>query len=329
MHRHGVAVLGTGSYVPDQVLTNDDLARMVDTTDEWIRTRTGISERHVAPPEEPTSVMACRAGERALEAAGVDPREIDLIVVATLSPDRPFPNTACFVQSMLGASKAACFSLEAACSGFIYGLEVAANLVRGGNYRKALVIGAEKVTMYVDWEDRATCVLFGDGAGAIVLGQVEPERDCLLAASLGADGTYTDLLYVAAGGSRMPVTHEALDNKGTTIRMAGREVFKLAVNAMVGAGEGVLREAGVTIDQVRWLVPHQANQRIISAVGERLGIPAERVVVNLDRYGNTSAASIPIALDETVRAGKVDRGDLVLLVAFGGGLTWGAALLRW
>jgi 3-oxoacyl-[acyl-carrier-protein] synthase-3 len=329
MDYYGVEIAGTGSYVPARVLTNRDLEKLVDTTDQWIVERTGIRERRIAADDEPTSAMAACAATQALTHAGVPAAELDLIIVATLSPDTPFPNTGCHVQKRLEAANAACFSIEAACSGFIYALKIGADMVRCGGFKKVLVVAAEKLSMFVDWTDRGTCVLFGDGAGAAVLRRVPRENDSLLATRLGSDGNYADLLNVPAGGSLMPITHERLDQRLNFLKMSGREVFKLAVNAMVDASEHVLMRAEVRIDQVRWLVPHQANMRIISGVGKRLGIPDERVYVNLDRFGNTSAASIPIALDEIVRAGKIQRGDYVLMTAFGGGLTWGSALLRW
>lgn len=329
MERYGVAVAATGSYVPARVLTNHDLEKMVDTSDEWIRSRTGIRERHVAAADEPCSALAAEAARRALATAGMQATDIDLLLVATFTGDHPFPNAACFVQKQIGATHAACFSLEAACSGFVYGFEVAANLLRSGGYRAALLIGAEKITAFTDWQDRNTCVLFGDGAGAVVLKRVPAREDCLVASRLGADGRYTDLLHIPAGGSARPVTAEEVAARQIFIKMEGREVFKLAVNAMVGACEDVLHKAGIAIEQVRWLVPHQANLRIISSVGKYLGMPDEKVYVNLDRFGNTSAASIPLALDELVRGGQVQRGDYLLFTAFGGGLTWGALLVRW
>ncbi|OGV63163.1 MAG: 3-oxoacyl-ACP synthase [Lentisphaerae bacterium RIFOXYB12_FULL_65_16] len=329
MDYFGVEIAGTGSYVPARVLTNHELEKMVDTTDQWIVERTGIRERRIAAADEPTSALAYHAATQALTHAGVPAEELDLIIVATLSPDTPFPNTGCHLQKRLNAPNAACFSLEAACSGFIFALKVGADMVRCGGFKKVLVVAAEKLSMFVDWTDRGTCVLFGDGAGAVVLRRVPREGDSLLATRLGSDGNYADLLNVPAGGSLMPITHERIDQRLNFLKMSGREVFKLAVNAMVDASEGVLAHAEVRIDQVRWLVPHQANMRIISGVGKRLGIPNERVYVNLDKYGNTSAASIPIALDEIVRAGKVQRGDYILMTAFGGGLTWGSALCRW
>jgi 3-oxoacyl-[acyl-carrier-protein] synthase-3 len=302
---------------------------MVDTSDEWILTRTGIRERHIAADDEPTSALATKAAERALEAAGLDAAELDLIVVATLTGDHVFPNTACYVQKRLNAHGSACFGLEAACSGFLYGLEIISSLIRTGVHQNALLIGAEKLSFLTDWTDRATCVLFGDGAGAAVLQRTTPDKDAFLASKLGADGEYTDLLYAPAGGSAMPITHERLDQGLHYIKMQGREVFKLAVNGMVSAATDVLAEAGLTGHDLRWLIPHQANTRIIQAVGERLEVPQDKVFINLDRYGNTSAATIPIALDEIVRGGLVEHGDAVLMVAFGGGLTWGASLIRW
>jgi len=329
MSLHGVKILGTGSYTPARVVTNHELEGLVDTTDEWIQTRTGIRERHIAADDEPTSAMATAAAERALGTAGLAAAELDLIVVATLTPDHPFPNTACFVQKRLGIDGCACFGLEAACSGFLYGLEVVSSLIRSGMHQNALLIGAEKLSSITDWSDRGTCVLFGDGAGAAVLQRTEPENDAFLASKLGANGQYTDLLQVPVGGSAAPMTHEALDQGLGYIKMQGREVFKLAVNGMVGAANDVLEQAGLTASDLRWLIPHQANMRIIQAVGERLQIPDERVFINLPKYGNTSAATIPIALDEAVRGGHVSRGDALLMVAFGGGLTWGASLIRW
>jgi 3-oxoacyl-[acyl-carrier-protein] synthase-3 len=329
MERYGVAIAATGSYVPDRILTNQDLEKMVDTSDEWIRTRTGIRERHIAAADEPCSALAAEAARRALAAAGMEAADLDLVLVATFTGDCVFPNAACFVQERIGARQAACFSLEAACSGFIYGFEVAANLLRSGGYRTALLVGAEKITAFTDWADRNTCVLFGDGAGAVVLKRVPAKEDSLVASKLGADGRYTELLHIPAGGSALPVSAAALAARDVYIKMEGREVFKLAVNAMVSACEEVLQKASVPIEQVRWLVPHQANQRIISSVGKYLGMPEERVYVNVDRFGNTSAASIPLALDELVRGGQVQRGDYLLFTAFGGGLTWGALLVRW
>ena len=329
MEEIGVRVVGTGSYLPERVLTNFDLEKMVDTTDEWIHTRTGIDERRLAAPDQPTSALAAAAASGALEAAGMTADEIDLLIVATITPDKQFPNTACFVQRELGASRAVCFSVEAACSGFVYIMEIAAAMIRSGPHRNALVIGAEKLSCIVNWEDRATCVLFGDGAGAAVLQACPPEDNAFVSSRLGSDGIYADILHVPGGGSQTPFSQEVLDGGLHYLEMSGQEVFKQAVTNMVAASREVLAAAGITIDKVRWLIPHQANTRIMGGVAKRLGIPEDRVVINLNRYGNTSAASIPIALDETVRAGLAAPGDYLLLVAFGGGLTWGASLIRW
>ena len=329
MARYGAAIIGSGSYAPDRILTNHDLEQMVETSDEWIRTRTGIRERHIAADDEPTSAIACRAAEKALKAASVNPSDLDMIIVATLSPDNVFPNTGCQLQNRLGAHGAAAFSIEAACSGFLYAAQIAADMIRSGTASCALVVGAEKLSAYVDWTDRSTCVLFGDGAGAAIIKQVPATEDCFLASELGADGKYKELLQIPAGGTEMPLTHDILDQRLQYIKMSGREIFKLAVNAMTSASEKVLKQADISIDDVRWLVPHQANNRIITAVGKRLGIDEERVFINVDRYGNTSAATIPIAVDEIVRGGQVSKGDYLLLTAFGGGLTWGSLLVRW
>lgn len=325
----GITIAGTGSYAPARILTNADLETMVDTSDEWILTRTGIRERHIAAADEPTSEMAAEAGRRALAAADIAPEALDLIVVATLTPDTPMPNTGCHVQRRLGAVNAGCFSLEAACSGFLYGLSAAADMIRCGTIRTALVIGAEKLSAVTDWTDRNTCVLFGDGAGAVVITACPAGEDSLLASYLKANGEYTSLLEIPAGGTARPLDYAALDVRDNCIRMAGREVFKLALAGMVESSRQVMQTAGIGVDDLRWLVPHQANLRIIKAVGQRLEIPDERVFVNVDRFGNTSAATIPIALDEIVRSGAVNRGEYLLLTAFGGGLTWGAQLLRW
>ncbi|MBE3598059.1 MAG: ketoacyl-ACP synthase III [Limnochordaceae bacterium] len=323
-----VGIWGTGSAVPERVLTNFDLEKMVETSDEWIRTRTGIRERHIADEKTATSDLALLAGRRALEAAGVGPDELDLIVVATVTPDMSFPSTANLVQDRLGARRAAAFDLAAACSGFLYGLDTAAAFVATGRAGYALVVGAECLSKITDYTDRSTCVLFGDAAGAVVLGPVGPGYG-LLSSHLGSDGSYGHLLHLPAGGSRRPASAATVAERLHFIKMAGNEVFKIAVRTMGEAAEKALQEAGVSVDRVRWFIPHQANVRIIDAAARRLGIEEDRVVVNIDRYGNTSAASIPLALDETVRAGKVAEGDYLVLAAFGGGLTWGASVLRW
>ncbi|WRP13369.1 beta-ketoacyl-ACP synthase III [Geochorda subterranea] len=323
-----MGIWGTGSAAPERVLTNFDLERMVETSDEWIRTRTGIRERRICDEQTATSDLAMQAARRAMEAAGVAPEAIGLVVVATVTPDMAFPSTANLVQHGLGIKGAAAFDLAAACSGFLYGLDVAASAIQSGRVRHALVIGAECLSKITDYTDRSTCVLFGDGAGAVVLGPVS-EGHGILASQLGSDGAYGDLLCLPAGGSRRPASERTVAERLHYIKMQGNEVFKIAVRTMGEAAEQALRQAGLGVDQVRYLIPHQANIRIIDAAAKRLGIPEERVVVNIDRYGNTSAASIGIALDETARAGKLADGDVVVMVAFGGGLTWGATVVRW
>ncbi|HEY8498017.1 MAG TPA: beta-ketoacyl-ACP synthase III [Limnochordales bacterium] len=323
-----VGIWGTGSAVPERVLTNFDLERMVETSDEWIRTRTGIRERRICGEATATSDLAVEAARRAMEAAGVGPDEVDLVVVATVTPDMAFPSTANLVQDRLGLKGAAAFDLAAACSGFLYAMDVAASAVHAGRARRALVIGADCLSKITDYTDRSTCVLFGDGAGAVVLGPVR-EGYGILASQLGSDGSLGHLLYLPAGGSRRPASERTVAERLHYIKMSGNEVFKIAVRTMGDAAEAVLRQAGLGVEQVRYLIPHQANIRIIEAAARRLGMPEERVVVNIDRYGNTSSASIGLALDETVRAGRVADGDVLLMVAFGGGLTWAATVLRW
>lgn len=321
-------ITGTGSALPEKVLTNFDLERMVDTTDEWITSRTGIKERRIAQEGEYTSTFATAAALKALEAAGVAADELDLIIIGTLTPDFPFPATACIVQQNIGASKAACFDLSAACSGFIYALATAEKFMQGGGVKKALVIGAEVLSRIVDWTDRNTCLLFGDGAGAVVLEAVEGDSG-LLSTHIHTDGNYWEILYQKGCGSRHPASQQNLDDRLIYLTMHGNEVFKLAVRAMGEVSLEALAANGLTADDVSLFIPHQANQRIIDAIGKRLSIGAERVYVNLHRYGNTSAASIPIALDEAYRAGRIKDGDVVLMTAFGGGLTWGSAAVRW
>jgi 3-oxoacyl-[acyl-carrier-protein] synthase-3 len=322
-------IIGTGSYVPPKVLTNADLEKLVDTSDEWILTRTGISERHIASEEEATSDLAYHASRAALEAARLDAPDLDMILVATATPDMVFPSTACALQDHLGATRAGAMDLSAACSGFVYGLGVADGLIRAGTARTVLLLGAETLTKVVNWQDRNTCVLFGDGAGAVVLRADEGERG-ILSTHLYADGSRGPLLILPGGGSRHPVSQAVVDQGLAKIQMhAGNEVFKLAVRAMENAALTALKQHGLEVGDIDHLISHQANLRIISALGQRLGIPDDKVVVNIQRYGNTSAASIPIALDEAVRAGRVKAGDVVLLCAFGGGLTWASCLIRW
>jgi 3-oxoacyl-[acyl-carrier-protein] synthase-3 len=311
------------------VLSNKDLEEMVDTTDEWIRTRTGILERRIAADDQPTSALAAEAGLNALAAADISPEDLDAIIVGTVTPDEQFPNAGCFVQNRIGAWNAASFSLEAACSGFIYGLEVATSLIQSGRFDRILVIGAEKLSTIVDWEDRSTCVLFGDGAGAMILEAAPPEEHQFLGSVIGSDGRYTQLLHVPGGGSAMPLSPEVLENREHYLKMNGPEIFKLAVNNMVKAARRVMEEAGITIEQVRWLVPHQANMRIISSIAKRLGVTEENCYINLQRTGNTSAATIPIAIDELVQKDLLKKGDYLLTVAFGGGLTYGSNLIKW
>jgi len=322
------SVAAVGSYVPERVLTNADLEKMVDTSDEWILTRTGIRERRIAAQDEFTSDMAAKAALLAMERGNIQPEQIDLIIVATITPDMPFPATACLVQQKIGARRCAAFDMEAACSGFIYGLEIGQQFVMSHTYETVLVIGAEKLSSIINWRDRNTCVLFGDGAGAAIL-QNRPNTHGLLTACMGADGGKADLLSLPGGGSRCPATPQSVADGLHYLRMDGKETFKNAVNAMYTAAEEALRRCEVTIDQIKCVIPHQANQRIIDAVGERLGAKAEQVFVNLHKYGNTSAASVAIALDEAVTSGRVQRGDLILLLVFGAGLTWGAAVIEW
>jgi len=322
-------ISGTGSYLPEKILTNFDLEKMVDTTDEWIVSRTGIRQRHMAAPEQATSDLATEAGRKALEMAGVDPADLDLIIVATLTPDHYFPSTAGFVQRNLGASKAAAFDLEAACTGFIYALTVGDLFIRSGTYRKVLVIGAEVLSKFLDWEDRDTCVLFGDGAGAAVLVPGSDGTRGILSTHLHSDGTMAELLYAPAGVSRMPITKEGIDQKLNTVKMRGHEVFKVAVTRLSEVVDEVMQANGLGEEDIDFLVPHQANLRIIKATAKKLNLPMEKVIVTVDRHGNTSAASVPLALDAAVRSKRINEGDQVLLEAFGGGLTWGAALVRW
>jgi 3-oxoacyl-[acyl-carrier-protein] synthase-3 len=330
MPTRSTVILGTGAYTPERVLTNNDLSRLVDTSDEWIRARSGILERRIAAADEATSDIAVRAAVRALEDAGTSALEIDLLIVATVTPDFQMPATACIVQHKLGVpSEAACFDVNAACSGFIYALDVACAMMGSGRYKKALVIGAEKLSSVVDWKDRGTCLLFGDGAGAAVVAG-SPKADIgLIATNLGTLGEYADLLRIPGGGSREPATPKSLARGDHFIKMKGKEVFKLAVRLMEEAARDILEQHGLAANQIGLVIPHQANLRIIEAIAQYLELPVDRFFVNVDRYGNTSAASIPIALDEARRAGRIRPGELTLLVAFGAGLTYGSALIRW
>jgi len=323
-----VGVIGTGKYVPEKILTNSDLEKMVDTNDEWIVSRTGIKERHIAAPDQATSDLAYEAAIKALESAGMTGSDLDLIIVATITPDSSFPSTACILQDRLGAKGAAAFDLSAACSGFVYGLASATSFIQSGMYNNALVIGADCLSRITDYTDRNTCVLFGDGAGAVVVGEV-PEGRGFKAFDLGAEGAGGSLLQMEGGGSRLPASAETVENKKHYIYMNGREVFKFAVRVMGTATIEVLRKAGMERTDVDLFVPHQANIRIIQSAMQRLELPEEKVVVNVDKYANTSAASIPLALVEAAEEGRMKAGDTVLMVGFGGGLTWGASVLVW
>jgi 3-oxoacyl-[acyl-carrier-protein] synthase III len=322
------SITGVGSYVPTKVLTNADLEKIVDTSDEWITSRTGIKERRIAAENEFTSDLGAEAALRAMKKARVTADQIDLIIVATITPDMPFPATACLVQRKIGAKRAAAFDLEAACSGFIYALEIGQQFIMSRTYDTVLVIGAEKLSSIINWQDRNTCVLFGDGAGAAVL-QSRPGSHGLLTAVMGANGENADLLFMPGGGSRCPASVESVNSRLHYLRMEGKETFKCAVQAMQSAAEETLRRCELTIAQIKCIIPHQANRRIIDAVGDRLKAKPEQLFANLDKYGNTSAASVAIALDEAVESGRVQRGDLILLVVFGAGLTWGAAVIEW
>lgn len=325
-----IAILGTGSYAPARVLTNDELSKLVDTTNEWILTRTGIRERHISAPGENTSDLAANAARAALDDAGLTPADIDLLIVATITPDLPMPATATIVQHKLGLkTHTACFDLSAACSGFVYGIDTASAMLASGRYRHALVIGAEKLSAFVDWKDRTTCVLFGDAAGAIVLGPSRGDGARIIGTKLYSEGGMAELLSIPAGGSACPASQATLDAGQHFIKMKGREIFKVAVREMEDAVEEILEQHALSPDQISCVIPHQANLRIIEALSKSLKIPLERFFINLDRYGNTSGASVPLALDEARRAGRIRRGDTTLLVAFGAGLTYGAALVRW
>ncbi|MBU4311013.1 ketoacyl-ACP synthase III [bacterium] len=321
-------IVGVGSYAPPRVLTNQDLARMVDTSDKWIMERTGIRERHIADDKTAASDIGLEAARRALKDARVKPEELDLIIVATITADMSFPSTACLIQDRLGAKKAAAFDLEAACSGFIYALSVARGLIASGEYDTILVVASEVLSKITDWEDRDTCVLFGDGAGAVVLKPAKKGQG-ILSTYLRADGGNWNLLWLPAGGSRIPTTRDSVDKRLHYMKMEGNRVFKIAVKSMTAAAIEGLKKAEVRVEDISLLITHQANLRIINAVAKRLSLPPEKVFINLDRYGNTSAASIPLALDEAAKRGRIKRGDLVILVAFGGGFTWASAVIRW
>jgi 3-oxoacyl-[acyl-carrier-protein] synthase III len=322
------SIISVGSYVPERVLSNADLETMVDTSNEWILSRTGIKERRIAAQHEATSDLAAKAARVAMERAKVTPDQIDLIILATITPDMPFPSTACLVQEKIGAEKAAAFDIQAACSGFIFALEIGQQFIMSRTHDTVLVIGAEKLSSIINWNDRNTCVLFGDGAGAAIL-QNRPQAHGLLTACMGSDGGRAGLLCMPGGGSAFPPTHETVAAGLHFLRMDGKETYKNAVTAMHTAAQEALRRCELDISQIQCIIPHQANRRIIDAVAERLGAKPEQLFVNLEKHGNTSAASVAIALDEAVQTKRIQRGDLVLMIVFGAGLTWGAAVIEW
>jgi len=321
-------IVGTGRSVPDKVLTNKDLEKMVDTSDEWITTRTGIKERRLVRDGVYTSMLAIDASRKALEMADVKPQELDLIICATISPDQALPSTAAFIQAGLGANTCGAFDLAAACSGFLYGITVAEQFIKTGKYKKILVIGVEILSKVLDWEDRTTCILFADGAGAAVLVPSNDDRG-IIHTVLHIDGTYADYLYIPGGGTRYSISHETIANKMHYVKMRGNELFKLATRFMEGVSREILEYTKVSIDDIKYFIPHQANQRISVAVAERLNLPMEKLYSNIERIGNTSSASIPIALDELNRDGKLCPNDLILCAAFGAGVTWAGALIKW
>ena len=327
---HRAAITGTGAYLPPGTLTNDDLSKMVDTSDEWIFPRTGIRSRHIAAKGENTSDMAAEAARKALAAAGVAPQDVELLVMATISPDSPLPAASCLVQAKLGLSGATCFDISAACSGFIYALDVARQFVMSGSVRTALVVGAEKMSALTDWTDRSTCILFGDGAGAVVVQRArEDSPGCILSCATGTDGTLAPLLFIEAGGSALPTSAETLAQHRGFVKMDGHTIFKHAVRNMAAIAEKAIADAGLAPGDIDWIVPHQANIRIVQAVAKSMSAPMEKVVSTIEHTGNTTAASIPVALAGAVADGRIKPGQNVLFVAFGAGLTWGASVVRW
>ncbi|MFA4888450.1 MAG: beta-ketoacyl-ACP synthase III [Candidatus Omnitrophota bacterium] len=322
-----VGIIGVGEYLPERVLTNADLEKMVDTSDEWITTRTGIKQRRLAAKGQATSDLAANAAREALSQAKLGPEDLDLIIVATITPDMPFPATACFVQAKLGAKNAACFDISAACAGFVYALSIAQQFICRGTYKFALVIGAETLSAVTDWKDRNTCVLFGDGAAACVLAEVSSGG--ILSAYIGSDGTRTDLLQMPGGGSRNPATAATVENHMHYLKMQGNELFKLAVKIMADASGIALKKAGLEVKDIDLVIPHQANLRIINSVAKKVGLAEDKIYLNIAKYGNMSSASTATALCEAVKEGRVKKGDNVLLVAFGAGLVWGACVIEW
>lgn len=325
-----VIVRGCGSYAPEKILTNEDISKIVDTSDEWIVTRTGIRERRISADNQSTSDLAVEAVKRALAMANMEATQMDFLIVATLTPDMLFPSTACIVQQKLGMRPVPAFDVDAACSGFVYALDVARALLKANpHYRRGVVVGAEKLSTIIDWDDRSTCVLFGDGAGAVVLERKEEPGHGILGVLCGADGRSAPLIHMPGGGSDRPATAESVQNRLHFLRMNGREVFKLAVRAMTRSAEEILQLCNLQLGDIEWVIPHQANQRIIESVAQYLKLPMDRFANNVHAYGNTSAASVPLALDEAVRDGRIKAGDHVLMIAFGAGLTWGATIIEW
>ncbi|MDP8260106.1 MAG: beta-ketoacyl-ACP synthase III [Candidatus Gygaella obscura] len=322
-----VGIVGTGISIPKNILTNKDLEKMVETTDEWITTRSGIKERHIIEKGQYTSILATEASRKALESAKLKPEDLDLLIVATITPDMRFPSTACFVQRELGASKAICFDISAACAGFIYALVCAQQFIKTGFVKNALIMGAETLSTITDWQDRGTCVLFGDGAGACVLKEID--QGGILSSHLGGDGSLSDLLYMPGGGSKFPASNETIEKRMHFIKMQGNEVFKLAVRLMVDSANKALEQCGLSPSDIDWLIPHQANIRILKAVAKRLELPEEKIFFNIAKYGNMSAASTAVALCEAIEQGKFKKGDIIVLDAFGGGLVWGATVIKW
>ena len=327
MNEHNAGILGMGHAYPEGILTNADLEKIVETSDEWITTRTGIKQRHKAADNEYTSQFGTAASQMALERAGLKPDDIDIIICATTTPDQIMPSTGALIQAQIGASNAAGMDVFAACSGFLYGLTMVESMIRTGQIKYALVVGAEVLTKYVDYTDRGTCVIFGDGAGAAVLGPVNSGSG-ILATKIKSDGRYEEQLYAPGGGTKLGTTHETIDNRMHYFKMRGNELFKVAVRSMTEISEEMLKKAGLTVDDIDLVIPHQANQRITDAVASRLGVPEEKVYSNIAEHGNTSSASIPIAMDECIEAGRLKKGDIVLLTAFGGGVTWGSTILK-
>ncbi len=322
-----VGIIGVGKYLPEKILSNNDLEKMVDTSDEWITTRTGIKTRHLVSDGQASSDLAINAAKEALEDAGILAEDLDLIIVATITPDMEFPSTACFLQRGLGAKKAASFDVSAACSGFVYALVTAQQFLLCGTYKNALIVGSEVLSSITDWQDRNTCVLFGDGAGAAVLAPVASGG--IISTYLGSDGTLSDLLMLPGGGSRIPATHKSIDNRLHYIKMRGNELYKLAVKIMVNSAREAIKLAGLESKDVDWVIPHQANVRILMSMANKLGISQEKIYLNIDKYGNMSSASTAIALCEAIKSGCIKKGNIVLIDAFGGGLVWGACVIKW